>query len=307
MIDLNFKVKEITESPDYGEFVIEPLLPGYGYTIGNALRRVLYSSIPGAAVTSVSIAGVKHRFSTVPGLKENIIDFLLNVKELNLRLPDGAEKGTLKLSIKGAKEITGSDLESPDGIEVVNKDLYLGLLSGPKAKLEVEMTVEKGYEYSLSEDRKMSTLGVISTDAIFTPVRRVNYSVEATRVGRQTNLDKLVLRIWTNGSVAPREALEKAAQILASTFTQVYKPKEEDAEEESVKASPFSDELRSLTIDELDLPTRIYNSLRNGGIETVGELLETPRKELISMRNMGGKSLSVIEEKLQERGATLNL
>lgn len=307
MNELDFKIKEITQSPDYGEFVIEPLLPGYGYTIGNALRRVLYSSIPGAAVTSISINGVKHRFSTVPGLKENVIDFLLNVKELNLRLPDGAESGTLKLSVKGPKEITASDLESPDGVEVINKDLYLGLISGPKSKLEAEMTVEKGYEYSLAEDRKMSTVGVISTDAIFTPVRRVNYSVEATRVGRQTNLDKLVLHIWTDGSVAPKSALEKAAQLLAETFTLIYNPKAENSEEESVKTSPFSDELRSLTIDELDLPTRIYNSLRNGGIETVGELLETPRKELISMRNMGGKSLSVIEEKLQERGATLNL
>lgn len=307
MNELDFKLKEITQTADYGEFVIEPLLPGYGYTIGNALRRVLYSSIPGAAVTSVRITGVKHRFSTVPGLKENVIDFLLNVKELNLKLADGKETGTLKLSVKGAKEITAADLESPDGVEVVNQDLYLGSLSGPKAKLEMEMTVEKGYEFSLSEDRKMTTLGEIATDAIFTPVRRVNYSVEATRVGRQTNLDKLVLRVWTNGSVAPRDAIEKAAQLLSETFMLIYKPKATAVDESSAKVSPFPDEVRSLTIDELDLPTRIYNSLRNGGIETVGELLETPRKELISMRNMGGKSLSVIEEKLQERGVTLGV
>lgn len=307
MSELNFKVKEVTQTADYGEFVIEPLLPGYGYTIGNALRRVLYSSIQGAAVTSVSINGVKHRFSTVPGLKENVIDFLLNVKELNLVLPENKESGTLKISVKAPQEITAADIESPDGVEVVNKDLYLGSLSGPKAKLEMEMTVERGYEYSLAEDRKMSTLGVISVDAIFTPVRRVNYSVEATRVGRQTNLDKLVMRIWTNGSVSPKNALETAAKLLSETFSQIHNPKDSEGQEEVVKTSPFSDEVRSLTIDELDLPTRIYNSLRNGGIETVGELLETPRKELISMRNMGGKSLSVIEEKLQERGVSLNL
>lgn len=307
MNDLDFKLKEITHTQDYGEFVIEPLLPGYGYTIGNALRRVLYSSIEGAAVTSVRINGVKHRFSSVPGLKENVVDFLLNVKELNLKLADGKETGTLKLSVNTAKDVTAADLESPDGVEVVNKDLYLGSLSGAKAKLEVEMTVEKGYEYALAEDRKMSTLGVISTDAIFTPVRRVNYTVEATRVGRQTNLDKLVLRVWTNGSIAPNEAVERAARILAQTFTQIYSPKEQAEETEAPKTSSIPEELRSLTVDELDLPTRIYNSLRNGGIETIGELLETPRKELVSMRNMGGKSLSVIEEKLQEKGISLEV
>lgn len=307
MNDLDFKVKEIAQKDDYGEFVIEPLLPGYGYTIGNALRRVLYSSIEGAAVTSVRINGVKHRFSSVTGLKENVVDLLLNIKELNLSLPDGKDTGTLKLSVSGSKEITASDLESPDGVEVVNKDLYLGSLSGPKAKLEMDMTVEKGFEYSLAEDRKMSTLGVISTDAIFTPVRRVNYTVEATRVGRQTNLDKLVLRIWTNGSIAPKDAIEKAAKILAQTFTQIYNPKEQETQTESPKTSSIPEELRNLTIDELDLPTRIYNSLRNGGIETIGELLETPRKELVSMRNMGGKSLSVIEEKLQEKGISLEV
>lgn len=306
MDQLNFKVKEITVTDDYGEFAIEPLSPGYGYTIGNALRRVLYSSIQGAAVTSVRITGVKHRFSTVPGLKENVIDLLLHIKELNLSLPNGKDSGTLKLSVKEEKEITGADLESPDGVEVINKDLYLGSLSGSKPKLEMELTVEKGFEYSLSEDRKMSTLGVIATDAIFTPVRRVNYSVEATRVGRQTNLDKLVIRIWTNGAVNPKDALEKAARILTDTFAQIVNPQETTSEAVESVASSIPDEVRTLTIDELDLPTRIYNSLRNGGIETVGELLETPRKELVSMRNMGGKSLGVIEEKLQEKGISLN-
>lgn len=306
MNELSFKVKEITLADDYGEFAIEPLSPGYGYTIGNALRRVLYSSIEGAAVTSVRISGVKHRFSTVPGLKENVIDLLLHIKELNLALPNGKDSGTLKLSVKSEKEITAGDLESPDGVEVINKDLYLGSLSGSKPKLEMELTVEKGYEYSLSEERKMSTLGVIATDAIYTPVRRVNYTVEATRVGRQTNLDKLVIRIWTNGAVNPKDALEKAARILTDTFAQVVNPKESDSETVESVASSIPDEIRTLTIDELDLPTRIYNSLRNGGIETVGELLETPRKELVSMRNMGGKSLGVIEEKLQEKGITLS-
>lgn len=306
MKDINFIVKEVTEAPDYGEFVIEPLEPGYGYTIGNALRRVLYSSIPGAAVTTVKIAGVKHRFSTVPGLKENVVDLLLNIKQLNIRLADKTS-ATIRLSVKGSKEITAGDLELPDGVEVLNKDQYLASLSGPKSKLEMEMTVEKNLEYSLAEDRRTSTLGVIPTDAIFTPIKRVNYSVEATRVGRQTNLDRLVLKVWTNGTVAPRVALDEAARILASAFLQIYQPREAGAVETSIVSSTVSDELLNLTVDELDLPTRIYNSLRNGGIETVGQLLKTPKKDLISMRNMGGKSISVIEEKLQERGISLSI
>ena len=305
MQDLNFKVKEITLAPDYGEFAIEPLEPGFGYTIGNALRRVLYSSIPGAAVTSVKITGVKHKFSTVPGLKENVVDLLLNIKQLNLRLAESKANASVKLSVKGPKDITASDLELPDGVEIVNKDQYLGSLSGNKNKLDMELSVERGYEYSLAEDRKTSTLGVIPTDAIFTPIKRVNYSVEATRVGRQTNLDKLVLKIWTNGTVNPRAALDQAAQILASSFLQVYQPKESGVVESTAVSPSVPDTLLNLTVDELDLPTRIYNSLRNGGIETVGQLLKTPKKDLISMRNMGGKSISVIEEKLQEKGISL--
>jgi DNA-directed RNA polymerase subunit alpha len=307
MQDTEFNIKEITVTDDYGEFAIEPLLPGYGYTIGNSLRRVLYTSIPGAAVTSVKISGVKHRFSTVPGLKENVIDFLLNIKQLNIRLSDAKPSATIRLSVKGTKEITGADLELTDGVEVMNKDLYLGSLSGEKSKLDMEMTVEKGLEYSLTEDRKVNTLGVIPTDAIFTPVKRVNYAVEATRVGRQTNLDKLVLKIWTNGTVKPREALDEAARILANSFLQIYQPKAAEVAEATPNTSSLPSEVLNLTVDELDLPTRIYNSLRNGGIETVGQLLSTPKKDLISMRNMGGKSIAVIEEKLSEKGITLTI
>lgn len=309
MTDLEFKVKEVTATKDYGEFVFEPLAPGYGYTIGNALRRVLYTSIPGAAVTSIKITGVKHKFSTLPGLKENIVDFLLNIKELNLKLSDVKPTATINLTVKGTKQITAADLEVTDGVEVMNKDHYLGSMSGDKAKLDMELTVEKGYGYSLSEDRKISTLGVIPSDAIFTPVRRVTYAVEATRVGRQTNLDKLVLKIWTNGTVSPREALDQASKILVSYFTQVYEPKSASkSSDDSVSSvNPLiPEETLNLTIDELDLPTRIYNSLRNGGIETVGQLLKTPKKEMISMRNMGGKSLSVINEKLSEKGIELS-
>lgn len=300
-----FKIKEENITQDYGEFVIEPLEPGFGHTLGNALRRVLLVSIPGASVTTVKISGAKHKFSTVPGLKENLVDFLLNIKGLNLRLLDSKEQSTVKLSIKGPKEITAKDLELPEDVEVVNKDHYLGFLSDKKAKLDMELTVERGMGYSLAEERKISTLGVMPVDAIYTPIRRVNYEISATRVGRQTNLDKLTLKIWTNGVVGPREALDNAAKILASYFFQVYEPKVAVVSESPVAHSGIAEGVLKLTIDELDLPTRIYNSLRNGGIETIGQLLDTPRKELISMRNMGGKSIGAIEEKLREKGISL--
>ncbi|MGI8419782.1 MAG: DNA-directed RNA polymerase subunit alpha [Candidatus Levyibacteriota bacterium] len=306
MDDISFKVKEITSNPDFGEFVIEPLEPGYGHTMGNALRRVLYSAIEGAAVTSVRITGVKHKFSTLPGLKENIVDLLLNVKELNLKLADGRESATIKLNVKGAKRITAADLEATDGIEVVDKDQYIGSLSGDKAKLEMELTIENGFGFSLAEERRSTALGVMTTDAVFTPVRRVTYTVMATRVGRRTDLDKLTLKIWTNGTIVPKDALMHAAKLLTSYFMQVYEPKETAIPSESVAAtSNLPQNLLKMTIDELDLPTRIYNSLRNGGIETIEQLLATPRKELVSMRNMGGKSISVIEEKLGEKGISL--
>ena len=307
MIEPAFKIKEQKVTDDYGEFVIEPLEPGYGHTLGNALRRVLLVSIPGAAVTTVKISGAKHKFTTVPGLKENVVDFLLNIKGLNLRLLNSKTSATVKLSVKGPKEIRAKDLELPEDVEIENKDHYLGFLSDKKAKLDMELTVEKGMGYSLAEERKISTLGVLSVDAVFTPIKRVNYDVTATRVGRQTNLDSLTLSIWTNGVVKPREAMDEAAKILTAYFLQVYEPKAVASVESTASHPSVPEAILRLTIDELDLPTRIYNSLRNGGIETLGQLLETPKKDLISMRNMGGKSITVIEEKLKEKGISLNI
>lgn len=307
-MDVNFKIKEQNAADNFSEFILEPLEPGYGHTMGNALRRVLLTSIPGVAVTSVKINGVKHRFSTVPGLKENIVDFLLNIKGLHFVLLDSKTSATVTLSVKGPKEITGADLDLPDGVELANKDLYIGSLSDKKGKLEMELTIDRGYGYSLAEERKSSTLGVIATDAIFTPVERVNYRVEATRVGRQTNLDRLTLSVWTNGTVTPREAVEEAAKMLATYFMQVNQPEAATLPTEGqVRKPDVSEDLLKLTIDEFDFPTRIYNSLRNGGIETLEQLLSTSKKDLMTMRNMGGKSISIIEEKLREKGVSLNI
>lgn len=307
MKDPIFKVKEEKADASYAEFIIEPLEPGFGHTIGNALRRILLTSIPGSAVTSVKINGVKHRFSTIPGVAENVVELLLNIKQLSVQLLDSKSTATIRLSVRGPKEVTAADLELPEDVEITDASQFLCSLSDKKAKLDMELTVEKGYGYSLSEERRVSTLGVIPTDAIFTPVRRVHYSVEATRVGRQTNLDRLVIQIWTNGAVAPREALDAAAKTLSSYFLQIYEPKASMATEGVAISPSISEDILKLTIDELDLPTRIYNSLRNGGIETLGQLLGTAKKDLMGMRNMGGKSISIIEEKLREKGISLTV
>lgn len=300
-----FKVKEEKSSPTFAEFIIEPLDPGYGHTLGNALRRTLLTSIPGASVTSVRISGVKHKFSIIPGVKENVVDLLLNIKGLNLRLLDSKEKSIVSLSAKGPKKVTAKDLDLPEDVEIVNKDHYLCSIGDRKTKLDMELTVEEGLGYSLAEEHKTSTVGVIPTDAVFTPVKRVSYEVSATRVGRQTDLDKLVLRIWTNGIVTPRVALDTASKILVSYFLQVFQPKVLEENVDPSQKSPLSDSISKLTVDELDLPTRIYNSLRNGGIETLGELLSKSKKDLMSMRNMGQKSIAVIEGKLKEKGVSL--
>jgi DNA-directed RNA polymerase subunit alpha len=305
MVNPVFKVKEEKIAENHSEFSIEPLEPGYGHTMGNALRRALLTSIPGAAVTSVKIAGVKHKFSTIAGVKENVVDLLLNIKGLNFRLLDGAEKGKVTLSVKGSKEITGADFETPENIEIVNKDHYIASINDKKAKLEMELTIEQGLGYSSAEERRSTALGLIPTDAVFTPVKRVSYDVSATRVGRQTDLDKLILNVWTNGIVEPKDALEEASKILTSYFLQVYEPKSVVSSESASAKPSIADNISKLTIDELDLPTRIYNSLRNGGIETLGQLLATTKKDLVSMRNMGNKSIMVVEEKLKEKGVSL--
>lgn len=306
MISPKFKIIEEGQE-GYTRFVFEPLEPGFGNTLGVALRRVLLTGIEGASVTSVKINGVKHMFSTLPGLKEDIIELILNIKMLRVKMSDAKKEGKLTLEVTGPGEITAANIEAADGIEVLNKDHYLGSLADKKAKLEMEMTVEKGLGYSLAEERKISTIGVIPIDAIFSPVVKVNYKVEQTRVGRQTNYDKLVLDVWTDGTIVPAVVLEQASRILVSYFMRVYEQDEEVVEEQMSISPKLSDEVTRMTVDELDLPTRIYNSLRNAGIETVGQLLTTPKKELMNYRNLGAKSLSVIEESLKEKGIDFNI
>lgn len=303
MIQPSFKIAEEKQMQDYTQFVIEPLEPGFGNTLGVALRRVLLTGIEGAAVTSVQIDSVKHMFSTLPGLKEDIIELIFNIKTLRVKLPEGVDSTTLILSKTGPGEILASDIEARDGAEVVDPKHYLGSLSDKKSKINMEMTVERGLGYSLAEERKIATVGVIPIDAIFTPINKVNYKVEQTRVGRQTNYDKLILEVYTDGTIDAKDALDKASTILVAYFKQVFDPNSNaEITDEAGAIDQPAQEGSSITVDELDLPTRIYNSLKNAGIETVGDLLGTPRKELMTYRNLGAKSLSVIEEALGKKG-----
>lgn len=306
MLEPNFKVKIEKEEEGYGKFIIEPLEQGFGQTLGNSLRRVLLTSLKGAAVTKMKINGVKHQFSTLPGLKEDMVEFVLNIKKLRFKSQSDKEVN-LKLSVKGPKKIYAADIDDGADVEVVNTDLYLGELTSNKAKLEMELTIASGYGYVTSEEKEASdTVGTIVVDSIFTPVTRVNYKVEATRVGRMTDLDRLILEIWTDGTIEPAFALKDAAKTLVAYFLQVYEPKATVSEGVAVTPS-ISDEVLKMTLEELDLPTRIVNALHIGSIDTVGQLLGTPRKELLKIKNLGAKSISVIEDTLRQKGVALNV
>ncbi len=306
MMEPNFTIKTEVEKPNYGMFVIEPLEQGYGHTLGNSLRRVLLSSLSGAALTSVKINGVSHQFSTLEGLKEDVVELILNLKKVRLSMADG-ESAVIKLSKKGPGTVTANDFDLPAGIEIVNPNLVIATLSDKKASLELEATVAKGYGYVQADEQKVDEVGRISMDSLFSPVVRVNYRVDATRVGRMTNLDKLVMEIWTDETVSPLEALRSAAKVLVSFFLQVYEPKTKAMEENVAVTPTISDEVLKMRIEELDIPTRIVNALARGNIETIGQLLGTPKAELMKIKNLGAKSLSIVEEKLREKGVALTV
>lgn len=304
MVDPNFKIKTEVDKPNYGKFYLEPLEQGYGQTLGNSLRRVLLTSLPGAAITSVKIEGVMHQFSTVPGLKEDIVEFALNLKKVRLMMSSD-EPVKLSLVAQGPGEIKASDIEVPAGVTIVNPDLVLGTLADKKAKIEAEFTAEKGYGYVPVEEKHMDEIGRMFLDAIFSPVLRVNYRVEATRVGRMTNLDRLVMEVWTDGSLAPLDAIKSAAKILVNYLSQVYEPRAAIGETAPQIVATVSEEFTKMRIEEFDIPTRIVNALSNGNIETVGQLLSMPRNELIKIKNLGAKSLAIVEDKLKEKGINL--
>ena len=306
MVDPNFQIKTETSESGFGKFNIDPLEQGYGQTLGNSLRRVLLTSLPGAAIVSAKIEGVKHQFSTLPGMKEDVVEFLMNVKKIRLTI-ENDEPVTLTISKKGSGDVTGADIDAPAGVTIINRDLVLAHLSDKKASLEVTLTAEKGLGYMSADERHFDEVGVMSVDALFSPVVRVNYSVVATRVGRMTNLDRLVMEIWTDGTISALDALKSAAKVLVEYFTQIVEPKAPGIAESAPITPTVSDEVLKMRIEELDIPTRIVNALGNGGIETIGQLLGTNRADLMKIKNLGTKSLAIVEEKLREKGVALTV
>jgi len=290
----------------YGRFVISPMEKGYGTTLGNALRRVLLSSLTGAAVTSIRVEDVPHEFSTIPGVREDMMMLLLNVKQIRFKMYTD-EMARLSLSMKGVGEVTAGDLRCPPEVEVENPELYLFSVDAPDADLDIEMTVEKGRGYSPVEDRGKLPIGELPVDAIFSPVRKVNYDVDPERVGQLTNFDRLTLEIWTDGTIRPQEALSQAAQSLMqhlalfSGVEFVAVEAEPEVEEEEIIASRVFD----TPIEELDLTVRVFNCLKRTGITKVGEVLEKMAKgrdEMLSIRNFGQKSLVELHGRLVEKG-----
>ena len=302
MINPRFSSNSEEESATFGRFVFEPLEIGFGHTLGTAMRRVLYTSLTGSSITSVKIDGAKHQFATLPGMREDMVELILNMKLVAVRYR-GENPATMNLSVKGPREVKAKDIEVSDGIEIVNPDLVLANLN-KEGRLEIEFTVESGRGYSPADERKTDTIGVIPIDAIFTPVVKVNYSVMSTRVGRVTNYDKLVLEITTDGTVAPTVAVKEAAQVLVNFFNQIVSPVEEKVEEVVTTPAAMNDILR-LTVEELDLPTRIANALRKGGYENVADLIKSTKVEIAKVKNLGTKSVKIIEVSLKEKGLEL--
>ncbi|NOY14822.1 MAG: DNA-directed RNA polymerase subunit alpha [bacterium] len=307
MIEPIFKLTTQIKEGSYARFVIEPLVKGYGYTLGNALRRVLISSLEGFAVTHVEIANVSHPFTTITGLKENVVQFLLNVKKIRIKSTIDTP-AYIYLDVKGPKTVTAKDLQPESGLQITNPDLVLCHLTDKKARLKVKFTVNRGYRYVLAEELERTHLGVIPVDAVFTPVIKVNYKVEATRVGRETDWDKLILDVTTDGTIEPEEAVKQAAQVLNNHFQHLVSPqpaKDAPASAQPSLADQPSSDSQAASIEELNLPVRVINALKKANIATIQDLSKMSRKDLASIKNLGQKSIDMVIESLKKINLTL--
>jgi DNA-directed RNA polymerase subunit alpha len=299
------KIECDASSRNYGRFTIGPLESGYGITLGNALRRVLLSSLPGAAVTSIRISGVHHEFSAISHVKEDTTALILNLKQLRLKL-QGDESVRLRVEVKGEGEITAGDIVCPSQVEIVNPDLYLLTGDSGEAELDMELVVERGKGYSPAEERGKLPIGEIPVDAVFSPVRKANFVVERARVGQMTNFDRLIMEIWTDGTIEPEEALSSAAQILVDHLSLLVSvgempPEEEEEAEEGL----IPIRIYETPIEELELSVRAYNCLKRAGITKVGEILEKMTEgddEILAIRNFGKKSLAELKERMRAKG-----
>jgi len=308
------RIDRLVENDTYGKFVMEPLERGFGITVGNALRRILLSSISGAAITSVKIEGVLHEFSTIPGVKEDTTELLLNLKDLHIRIQrDGTAKPepkTIWIDIQGAGEVTGADVRTPADVEVVNPEVHIATVSDEVARLSIEMTVEigKGYVLPENQERVKPTIGVIPVGSTFTPVTKANFIVEPTRVGHKSDLERLILEVWTNGTILPIDALSESARILDKLARLVVDFQGGGyAEYEEEEAAGGESELRApdARIEELDFSVRTYNCLKKANILSIGELVQHTEQDLMNIRNFGKKSLGEVKEKLAQLGLAL--
>jgi DNA-directed RNA polymerase subunit alpha len=296
-----FDIKEEKGKDNYSKFVISPLEQGYGDTLGNSLRRVLLTSLPGAAITTVKISGVKHQFSTLKGMKEDVVEFLLNLKKVRISYT-GEKPVKASLTVKESGEVKAKDIKLPAGVKISNGELVLATLN-KGAKLEAEIEISAGSGYSPAEDRLTGTIGLIPLDASFSPVRRVNYRIEETRVGRLTNYDKLILEVWTDGTVSPENALMASAKTMVSYFNQIVTPKKVAKEEPVVEVNNLGP-VGKLSVEEIGLPTRVANALVKAGYETVEQLVTAKKDDLVKVRNLGEKSLKIIAVALAEKGVS---
>ena len=314
MIDIEkpkIEIAEISEDNRYGKFICEPLERGYGTTFGNSLRRMLLSSLEGAAITSIRIDGVLHEFSTIPGVRDDVTNIVLNLKELCLKMA-GNEPRIIRIDVEGEKEVTAADIICDADIEILNPDLHIATVN-EDGKLKIEMTVERGRGYVPADKNKKpdDTIGVIPIDSIFSPVKRVNYTVQDTRVGNVTDYDRLILEVWTDGSLRPEEAVSKAAGILVmhlKLFQNMDGLPEEEEEEEATfpeEEEDDSSKVLDMTIEDLDLSVRSFNCLKRANINTVADLAEKTEEDMMKVRNLGRKSLEEVKKKLEELGLTL--
>jgi len=305
------KIEGDASSRNYARFVISPLESGYGITIGNALRRVLLSSLPGAAVTSIRVSDVHHEFSAIPNVKEDMTQLILQVKQLRLKLHEG-ESARLRLEVHGEGTVTAADILCPPEVEIINPDLYLFTVDAETAQLEMELTVQSGRGYSPADERGRLPIGELPVDAIFSPVRRVNFDVERARVGQRTNYDKLILEIWTDGTIRAEEAMGEAAKILINHLAIIagvdatpIQPIRGPEAEAALDKNPWDEEKFNTPIETLDLSVRVFNSLKRTGITTIGEVLEMLDRgpdAMLAIRNFGEKSLDELVTRLKEKG-----
>ncbi len=302
------KIEREAEARNYGKFIISPLERGYGVTVGNALRRVLLSSLDGAAVSSLRISDVLHEFSDIPGVREDVIQVTLQIKQIRLKL-NGVDSTRMHLEVRGEGMVTAADIITSPDVEIINPDLYLFTVDDPKARLDIELTVERGRGYSPANERSGHLpIGELPVDAIYSPVKRVNWEVNNARVGQSTNYDKLTLEIWTDGTISPEKALSTAAKTMIEHLRYIAGVNEETLTitmEKEVSGSRLSSEVAETPVEALDLSVRVFNSLKRTGITTVGDvldLLEKGDQAVMSIRNFGEKSLDELRQKMYEKG-----